>query len=105
VSRVAGLLAIAVLGIVMVGAFSARLNSRLRGLSLPAEVAHEIQANENKLGGVPVPANVDRGTANVIRESVREAFVFGFRTVLLICAGLSVASATISAKMIEDRDR
>ncbi len=104
VSRVAGVLAIAVLGIVMVGAFSARLNSNMQGLSLPAEVVHEIQANENKLAGLPVPANVDRGTASVIRESVREAFVFGFRTIALICAGLSVASAAISAKMIRDRD-
>ncbi len=105
VSRVAGVLAIAVLGIVMVGAFSSRLNSNIQGLSLPAYVVHEIQANENKLAGLPVPANVDRGTASVIRESVREAFVFGFRTIALICAGLSVTSAAISAKMIEDRAR
>ncbi len=102
VSRVAGVLAIAVLGIVMVGAFSARLNSSLRELSLPAEVVHEIQANENKLAGLPVPANVGRGAASAIRESVREAFVFGFRTILLICASLSLASAAISAKMIRD---
>jgi hypothetical protein len=105
VSRIAGVLAIAVLGIVMVGAFSARLNSNMQGLSLPADVMHDIQANENKLAGLPVPANVDRGAASLIRESVREAFVFGFRTVLLICAGLALASATISAKMIEDRAR
>lgn len=44
------------------------------------------------------------GSAMVIRELVREAFVFGFRTIALICAGLSVASAAISAKMITDRD-
>ena len=105
VSRVAGVLAIAVLGIVMVGAFSSRLNSNMQGLSLPAELVHEIQANENKLAGLPVPANVDRGTASVIRESVREAFVFGFRTIALICAGLAVASAAISAKMIKDEAR
>ena len=104
VSRVAGVLAIAVLGIVMVGAFSARLNSKIQGLPVPEAVMHEIQANENKLAGLQVPANVDRGTASVIRESVREAFVFGFRTIALICAGLSVASAAISAKMIRDRD-
>jgi hypothetical protein len=77
----------------------------MQGLSLPADVMHDIQANENKLAGLPVPANVDRGAASLIRESVREAFVFGFRTVLLICAGLALASATISAKMIEDRAR
>jgi EmrB/QacA subfamily drug resistance transporter len=104
VSRIAGVLAIAVLGIVMVSAFSSRLNSRLRTLSLPADVLREIEANENKLVGLQVPANVSARTAMVIRESVRDAFVFGFRTVALICAGLAVASAAISAEMIADRD-
>ena len=100
VSRVAGVLAIAILGIVMVSAFGARLNASLSELSLPAEVHNEIHANQTKLAGLPVPADLDTMTGNVIRESVREAFVFGFRVVLSICVGLSLASAAVTARMI-----
>jgi hypothetical protein len=35
-----------------------------------------------------------------IKESVGEAFVFGFRIVMLICAGLSLASAAVAWFMI-----
>ena len=102
VARVAGVLAIAVLGIVMVNAFSSRLDTRLDRLSLDDATRHEIRANKNKLAGLQVPAGVDAGTGHEIRESVREAFVYGFRVVILMCAGLSVASAAVTAKMIRN---
>src|SRR6202040_1809729 len=56
VARVAGVLAIAVFGIVMVKAFSLRLNHNLAYLSLPVGVLHEIQAEETKLAGLQVPS-------------------------------------------------
>jgi len=102
VARVAGVLAIAVLGIVMVNAFSSRLDTRLDRLSLDDATRHEISVNKNKLAGLQVPAGVDAGTGHEIRESVREAFVYGFRVVILICAGFSVASAAVTAKMIRN---
>ena len=41
-----------------------------------------------------------------IKESIGEAFVFGFRIVILICAGLSVASAAVAWFMIpKDSER
>jgi hypothetical protein len=40
-----------------------------------------------------VPANVDAGTASAIRLAVGEAFVAGFRRVMLACAVLSLLSA------------
>src|SRR6266481_2384741 len=93
VARVAGVLAIAVLGIVMVNAFSARLDSKLASFSLPPGTLQEIQAGEIKLAGLQLPTSLNEASGTAVRESVREAFVFGFRLVMLICAGLSVASA------------
>jgi EmrB/QacA subfamily drug resistance transporter len=100
VARVAGVLAIAVLGIVMVNAFGARLNSDLAHLSLPPNTVHDIQADETKLAGLQVPASLNPSTRVAIRESVREAFLFGFRLIMLICAGLSVASAVVAWLLI-----
>ena len=102
VARVAGVLAIAVLGIVMVNAFSARLDSKLATFSLPPGAFHDIQAGEIKLAGLQLPASLNPSTGAEIRESVREAFVFGFRLVMLICAGLSVASGAAAWLLIPD---
>ncbi|HYL12164.1 MAG TPA: MFS transporter [Terriglobales bacterium] len=100
VARVAGVLAIAVLGVVMAHAFSSRLNYKIEKLALPPGILKEIQANETRLAGIQVPADLNSSTGAAIRQSVAEAFVFSFRVVMLICAGLSAASAIISWLLI-----
>jgi EmrB/QacA subfamily drug resistance transporter len=106
VARVAGVLAIAVLGIVMVKAFGSRLDHDLARFSLPPAILRQLHADEIKLAGLQAPAGLNPATRAAICESVGQAFVFGFRIVLLICAGLSVASATIAWIVIpKDRDR
>jgi EmrB/QacA subfamily drug resistance transporter len=106
VARVAGVLAIAVLGIVMVNAFSSRLDHRLADLSVPPGILHAIQGDEIKLAGMQAPAGLNPNTKAAIKASIGEAFVFGFRIVMLICAALSVASAAVAWLMIpQDRPR
>ena len=100
VARLASVLAIAVLGIVMVYAFRSRLDHALGHLSLPSGVLHELHGHENQLAGLQPPVNVDPGTSAEIKKFIREAFVVGFREVMLICATLSVASAAITWIMI-----
>jgi EmrB/QacA subfamily drug resistance transporter len=93
VARVAGVLAIAVFGIVMVKAFSLHLNHNLAYFSLPAGVLHEIQAEETKLAGLQVPSGLEDGTRTAVAQSIGNAFVFGYRIVIFLCALLGVASA------------
>ena len=100
VARVAGLLAIAVFGIVMVNAFASRLHHNLAHLMLPSGIQQELEANEIKLAGLQAPIGLDASTRAAIKESVGEAFVFGFRMIMLICAGLSLASAAAALVMI-----
>ena len=100
VARVAGVLAVAVLGIVMMSTFAYRLNQRLAHLGLPAGTLRQIQSDENKLAGLPVPPGLGQDASAAIKRSIGEAFVFGFRIVMLICAGLSVASAVVAWIMI-----
>jgi hypothetical protein len=108
VARVAGVLAIAVLGIVMVKAFSFRLDRSLADFSLSSYARQEVQANENQLAGLQLPAGLDPTSNASITESVRESFVYGFRIVMSICAGMSLASAAVAWLMIppgQDRPR
>jgi MFS family permease len=101
VARVAAVLAVAVLGIVMVKAFAFRLDGRLARFSLPPAIVEQLQANEIKLAGLQVPAGLDPSTQAAIEASIGEAFVFGFRIVMLTCAGLSLGSAAVGWFMIE----
>jgi EmrB/QacA subfamily drug resistance transporter len=93
VARVAGVLAIAVLGIVMTAAFRSRLNHEVAKLALPPAALEELRDNETKLAGMELPVSVDPGTKEAIRKSVELPFVSGFRLVMVICAGLAASSA------------
>jgi EmrB/QacA subfamily drug resistance transporter len=103
VARVAGVLAVAVLGIVMLCAFTTHLNSRLAQLSLPPEILRQIEASETKLAGLQVPMGLRPSTQSSIEESVGKSFVYGFRIIMLICVGLSAISAAVSWRMIRDK--
>jgi len=43
-----------------------------------------------------VPSSVDLQTAVTIRAAVVQAFVFGFRVIMLLCASLALASAAVA---------
>ena len=96
VARLASVLAIAVLGIVMVKAFASRLNPSLANLGLPPDVLAGLHASEIKLAGLQAPPGVSASMTAVISGLIQRAFVFAYRVVTLICAGLSVASAAVA---------
>jgi len=100
VARVAGLLAIAVFGVVMVAAFSGQLNRRLAGMAIPADVRAEVQSNETKMAALKPPAGAEPRTASAIGSAITASFVFSFRLMMGICAALSLASAAIAWTMI-----
>jgi len=100
VARVAGLLAIAILGMVVVSAFSHYMNHRLKELSIPVDAVHEVQSNETSLAAVTVPVGIDPSTAAILRISIERAFVFGFRRIMLVCAALAAASSVFAWCMI-----
>jgi EmrB/QacA subfamily drug resistance transporter len=103
VSRVAGVLAVAIFGIVMVSAFGSRLQNSLAGLNLDPAVLHQIQSSVIRLAGLEVPAGLDPQTSSALHAAVAQAFIFAFRLVMLICAGLAVTSAAVASRMIPSR--
>ncbi len=100
VARLAGVLAIAVLGTVMVGAFGYRLNQRITMLSLSSDVLHSLQSEKIKLAGMRLPPNLDAKTQATVMNAIHDAFVSVFRLVMLLCAALSTAGAIVAAKSI-----
>jgi EmrB/QacA subfamily drug resistance transporter len=96
VARVAGVLAIAVIGILMVTAFSYRLNEQLSRLKIAPAVLREIQANEIRLADIPIPGELDQGKRAAIKDSVAQAFTSGFRLVMILCSALATLSAGVA---------
>ena len=103
VARVAGLLAIAVFGIVMVEAFAIRLDHRLALVEVSPEVRAEINSNRTRLAAIEIPNNSDPQLAGEMKFAVAGAFVFAFRLVSCCCAALAFASAVVASVMISGR--
>jgi EmrB/QacA subfamily drug resistance transporter len=102
VSRTAGLLSIAVLGLLMYHGFNAALDRNLSRLSLPPELRSMIDEQRPKLGAVEVPPSEDPDRA--IQLVIAESFVSGFRLVTLGSAGLALVSSLCAWLIIERRE-
>jgi EmrB/QacA subfamily drug resistance transporter len=100
VARVAGVLAVAVLGAVMAAAFTHSLRRSIASLNLDAGVVHHLESNVIKLGSLDAPPGLDFQTTTAIRSAIGEAFIFGFRLIVLVCAVLAVASAAVAWRKI-----
>jgi EmrB/QacA subfamily drug resistance transporter len=100
VSRTAGLLAIAVFGVMILYAFSYKLGLRLNEIGLDEQLKQAVFEQRVKLAGLQVPDGADSATRVQIKQTVGESFVFGFRLVMLTSAALAVASAFASWLLI-----
>lgn len=96
VSRIAGLLAVAVFGLILYAGFNGALDRRLGRLGLSAAERERVDRQRPKLAAAQSEdARVNRAVA--------EAFVEGYRDVLWLAVGLTLASA-LSARMLVDGD-
>jgi hypothetical protein len=93
VSRLAGLLAIAVLGVVMLAAFNRTLTSGLEKSSLDSATRLEIDSQREKLAAIHIPEHIEPGPRAMIKKSIDESFLSGFRIVMLGASVLALLSA------------
>jgi predicted MFS family arabinose efflux permease len=102
VSRCAGLLAIAVFGILMQGLFGRGLDRRLAQADLPPQARTAIEAQRQRLAAVEIPAGLGEPARTQARTTVDRAFLDGFRGVMLTAAGLALLAALSAAWLIRD---
>ena len=102
-SRTAGLLAVAVLGIVMLHSFNSALDRSMSAQKIPADVQQTLAVQRTKLAGAEVPESLDPSLRTTLKRSIDEAFVSGFRRVMGVAMFLALLSAVSAGLLIEGK--
>jgi EmrB/QacA subfamily drug resistance transporter len=101
VSRVASLLSIAVLGMVAFQVFNNQLAEKLDASKLSSPARHAVLEQRNRLTQIEPPKALDTDQQHELKRAIDESFLSGFRWVMVISAGLALASAFSAWSMIE----
>ncbi len=105
VSRVAALLAVAILGAIVISTFTTRLHETISVSGLTPEQQSQILSQSDRLGGIIIPDTFDETTHRLAREAIRESFVYGFRWAMAVCAVLALSAALIAFVTIHSPPR
>jgi MFS family permease len=103
VSRIGGLLGIALLGIIIVQSFNHELDRRLARIEISPEVRRSVDEQRVRLGGAELALTIEERTRTALQQAIKESFVFGFRIVMLTAAGLALVSAVVAFTVIEKK--
>jgi len=96
VSRTAGLLAIAIFGVVMLHAFSRNLSYGLARIDASEDVRRSIYEQRVKLAGIELPSNLDSRVRAQTEQAIAGSFVSGFRLIMFMSAALALGGALSS---------
>lgn len=100
VARIAGMLAVALLGAVAVQVFGVALEMRVDALPLSPDVRSALQAQVPALAEARVPPQLQGWARHSLEFALDSAFLVAFRVVMLVSAGLALASALVAARTI-----
>ncbi len=103
VSRAAGLLAVAALGLVMLHVFNNSLDRRLSALALAPETRRTLDQERVKLAGAEVPGGLEPGMRTTLKRALDESFVSGFRRVMMVASVLALLSSFVAMRLIEGK--
>jgi EmrB/QacA subfamily drug resistance transporter len=96
VARVAGLLAVALMGAVMLSIFSKQLTRSIQGAPMVSLEKQQILSQADKLGGITIPQAFSASSKNQAQSAIEDAFLSGFHVVMGVNAFLAVLAAGIA---------
>ncbi len=100
VSRTAGLLAVALMGLLVLHAFDRELDHQLAATGVARDVVSALGTERVKLAAAEAPPGVTTDRL-AVRRATALAFVAAFREMALVTAGLALAAALTAAAMID----
>jgi hypothetical protein len=104
VSRVAGLLAIAVFGVFLARTFDAHIGRALDHIHLSSEARAAVEKELPKMAGAELKsAALDPARRAAVQSAIDDAFIAGFRVVVLGSAVLALVAAGFGAAIRDKR--
>jgi EmrB/QacA subfamily drug resistance transporter len=100
-ARVGTLLAVAVIGGVAFTLYTKALEQRLSVAAISAEGARTLVAERRSFADTTIPTWVDSAKRPGLARIVDDAFLYGFRGAVLLCAALVLCGAGIAIVMLE----
>jgi EmrB/QacA subfamily drug resistance transporter len=101
VARTAGLIAIAVFGVIVTTVFNRELTSRLDAMpALSHETREAVDAQRVDLAAARPPEGTSPDTAAAIDEAIDASFVAGFRVAMVIGAALALLGAAAAWRLV-----
>lgn len=101
VARVAGLLAVAIFGLVALHLFDTGLERRLAALELSPQVRTAVLAEEHGLGEVAVPLAASADERGRVEGAVAGALTDAFRWLALLAAAVALGAAASAALLVD----
>ncbi len=102
VSRLATMLAIAILGTLMVLQFSASLDRQTQFLPMTDQDRVFLQAEKFKLGGAQPPAHLSPQLTAQVQSAIDQSFVDNFRVIMGLCGFLALLSSLVTIVTIKN---
>jgi EmrB/QacA subfamily drug resistance transporter len=104
VARTAGLIAIAVFGVIVTTVFNRELTSRLDAMpTLSPATRQAVDAQRLDLAAAHPPEGTTPDTAAAIDEAIDASFVAGFRVAMLIGAAMALLGAAAAWRLVEGK--
>lgn len=101
VGRIAGLLALAIMGVFVINTFNKSLDTELNRIELPAETREYIDSQRIKMLLIDIPENIELKKRKEIRASIDASFLTSFRLVMMVSAGLVLFGAAVAWLTVE----
>jgi len=103
VARIAGVLAIAILGGVALLSFRQELRQSVAGLGLTEPQLRALALQADEFGNAEPPSGLDDRTRQSVSQAIDQSLLITFRRTALICAALALLSSVAGGLLIEAR--
>lgn len=103
ISRIAGVLAVALVGLVSLFTFSRYLANALSAAGVEPRLKATLLGGADKLAALQVPAGVPAQTSDRLHELIAEAFVDSYRAGMLVAATAALAACLLALLYLPGR--
>ena len=103
ISRIAGVLAIAIMGTVAFTSFSSAVEEQTAMIDLPPAAREEVMRQAPRFGDASVPESVPVDLKGEVELSFKTAFLRAFRLQMYMCSGLAWVGALMAGVFIEKK--